>query len=797
MWKNYIKIAFRSLFKQKQFGLLNFIGLALGISTAGLLILYVIDEISYDRYHQNRDQIYRVLVHVDWDGEQQKWASAPNAVGPTALENISAVKDQVRFLRHNFGQLAFIQSGKDKLIEPDFYWSDPSITHIFDMKIIQQSSETVLTAPNQVLINQSSASKYFGSQNPLGQIIKLDNSIDLEIVGVFEDFPGNSLLDAQMIGSFETMKWAKELRWGNSSFETYLLLEPGASVKDVERSMAEILDQNVSKSEQWYSFSLQPLTDVHLKSDDISNSYTSNAGDFRQIKILFYLALILIVIACINYMNMATSRSYQRFKDVAINKTIGASRKNLVSRFYLETGILVSLAMVFSLLLLRFSLSFFNQIAGKNLQPDLLLSPLFILGYLVIALLIITISGAYPAFYLSSFTPADLFGLKRPGRSGGGTFRKGLVILQFTASIIIIVSTFVFNSQLKFIQSKNLGYNPEMTIGIHTAGSENITQTNGFLDKMRTIPEVSSVAHVQTFPGKGGSGYVIHNPRDGDKELPVEANRVSPEILDVLSLDLIAGKTLPLREATRDDSLFHVVINEKAASFLGYTPEEAIGKEAPGLFYNATATIAGVVKNFHFESLHRPIGGYVFHNRPSESKQFALAKLETSEISKTLGAIQKTFSETIPNSAFEYTFLDQQVESLYHREKRTATIFMIFSVLSIFIACLGLYGLTAFTIERRTKEIGIRKILGASVSRITGLLSKDFLRLVVLAILISIPVSWYLMNNWLQNFAFRVDISFWIFIVAGMCALIIAILTVSLQGIRAAINNPINSLRSE
>ena len=797
MFYNHLKIALRGLKKQKQFALLNFFGLTLGICISGLLLLYILDELSFDKHHKNLDQIYRVIVNVDWDGEKEKWASAPNAVGPVAVDNIAGVKNHVRFLRHNFGQLAFIQIGDKKITESNLYWSDPTLANIFNITFIEKKSDDILHAPNQVVISQSTADKLFASENPMGKLVRVDNTYDLEIVGIYEDFPNNSLLDAHMIGSFETMHWAKNLSWGNSSFETFLLLEPEISPDAVESLLVEMLDNYVEKTDQWYSLGLQPLRDIHLQSDDISNAYSSHTGDAKQIKILCYLALIIIMIACINYMNMATARSQNRFKEVGINKTLGASRNQLIRRFYIETSFMVLLSLVFSFLLISVFLPLFNEIADKRIDLKALYGPSFLGGLLGLSIIVILISGAYPALYLSSFTPANLFVIKISGKLGGSPLRKILVVTQFVASIIIIVSTLVFNNQLNFIQNENLGYKPNMVIGIHTSGAESEAQAKQFITKLRTLPSVVSAAHVQTFPGNGGSGYAITNPRDERIGLPVEANRASPNILEVLNLELIAGKTLPDRMVSNEDSVFQVILNEKAIHFLGYTPEDAIGKEAPGLFYNARAQIVGVVKDFHFESFHRPIGGYVLHNRPSERNQYALAKLKTEDLAKSLATLQNMFYQTIPTSAFEYTFLDQHLETLYYRENRTARIFLIFAILSIFIACLGLFGLTAYTIEQRTKEIGVRKILGASVSRITILLSQDFLRLVFLAILISIPLSWYFINSWLQNFAFRIDVSGWVFFLAGLFAIVFAVLTVGLQGIKAALVNPVRSLRNE
>jgi len=799
MLRNHLKIAFRSLSKKKLFAGLNILGLSMGLCIASLLLLYIKDELSFNKMHQNYEQIYRVIVHADFDEEQEKWANAPNVVGPAAKENIPAVKEQVRLVKHSFGDKTFINSEDRKLVETSLYWADPSIFKIFDFNILQGKESELLIEPNQVVLSEKSVKKYFGEEDPIGQSLKINNRTIVTVVGVYETLPSNSSLDAELIGSFSTNKnWTNRLVWSNSSFETFLLLEKNTNPKEVETSMAALLDENVSKDNQWFSLSLQTLEDVHLRSADITESYTSRLGDPNQLKLLLFLVIAVLLIACINYMNMSTARSQQKAKEVGINKTIGAKRGQLMQRFYAETAVLVGIAFVLSLVLIFLFLPTFNNLADKTFSFKDLMTPLFVFGSLGIAAFITLVSGAYPALYLSSFSPKSLFENSAFKQNRGtGLFRKGLVITQFIASVVIIVATLVFNEQLRFIQNKELGYQPDLTVGVMISGAEDGPQIKGFVDNLRRIPEVEHVGLAQTFPGNGGSGRGIAKPQNVEEYLPVESSRVTPEIVDLLGLNLLAGTTLPNRTISYEDSIAQVILNKKAVDFLGYTPQEAIGQEVKDFIYRKKSIVVGVVEDFHFESLYQDIGGYAFHNAATEQYEYTLTKLNTNDLASSMQKVKNTFEANIPNSAFEYIFLDEHVEELYRSEQKVARIFLVFAILTIFIACLGLFGLAAYTAERRTKEIGIRKVLGATVTGIVGLLSKDFLKLVFIAFLIASPIAWYLMQKWLQSFAYHTEIRWWIFALAGIVAISIALLTVSFQSMRAALTNPTKSLRNE
>ncbi|MVM38721.1 FtsX-like permease family protein [Spirosoma sp. HMF3257] len=800
MLTNYLKIAWRGLLKNRLFTFLNLVGLATGLAVALLLILYVKDELQFDKYHTNADRIYRVKATVSFDGKTMKWANSPNAVGPALKADVPTVAQQVRLLRHNYGQTAFVNSGEKKFAEKNFYWADNSLFDVFDIGLLKGNSKTALDGPRKVVLSQATADRYFGTENPIGKILNVDNNDTLEVTGVYANFPGTSTLDADMIGSFSSVRWAKNPTWDNASFETYLLLTPQANPAQVEQQMAVVLNKNVPKDNQYFTLGLQPLTDIHLHSADITNANTTRIGDFQQVKILLILAIVILLIASINYMNLATAKAQIRFREVGVIKTVGATMRQLVSRFYLETGLMMSIALVLAIVLVSLSLPLFNQLTGKQLPFQSLVSPEVVGGLLLIGLIITLIAGSYPAFYLSSFSPKYLLSTTFRNQSGAGLFRRSLVVIQFTASVVLMVSTFIFYQQLQFIQSQKLGYEPTQVLAIMTSAAKDKTQIDALMNDYRSLSNVVDVCRAQAFPGYGGSGRTItksdKNSNNASDGMAIRTNRVGSDFINVLGLKLLAGRAFSDVKDPKDTTV-QVVLNKTAVAYLGYTPQKAIGQKAHNLFGWDRAEIVGVVEDFHFESLHMPIGAYAFHNADTESRPYLLVKTKTAHLPETMRQLEGVFQKDMSDSAFEFTFLDDFLNTLYRSEQRTAQVVFVFSALAILIACLGLFGLAAFTAEQRTKEIGVRKVLGASVFSIVGLLSKDFLKLVFVAILIASPLAWYGMNQWLQDFAYKIDIEWWMFALAGLLAVGVALLTVSFQSIKAALMNPVKSLRSE
>ena len=801
MLTNYIKIAWRGLLKNRLFTFLNLLGLATGLAVALLLMLYVKDELQFDKYHTKADRIYRIGVTATFDGKSMKWANSPSAVGPALKADIPGVDQAVRILRHNYGQTAFVKAGDTKFAEKRFYWADGSLFNVFDIRLLRGNPASALSAPGNVILSQETANRYFGNENPIGKTLYIDNSDTLEVTGVYEGFPGVSTLDADMIGSFGSIRWARKPTWDNASFETYLLLTPQAQSGSVEKQMAVVVDKNIPKAEQWFSLWLQPLTDIHLHSAGMTNANTTRIGDFQQVQILLILAIVVLLIAGINYMNLATARAQVRFREVGVIKTVGATMQHLIVRFYIETGLMVGIALLLSIGLVALGLPFLNQLTEKQLGFQAVFTPDVVMGFLAIGLLITLVAGSYPAFYLSSFSPKNLLNTAFRNDSGAGLFRRSLVVIQFTASVVLIVSTFIFYRQLQYIQGRKLGYEPTQVVAVTTSGARDTKQIDGLMNDYRALSSVEEVSQVQAYPGSGGSGRTLSKPDNRNATnstagMAISTNRADQKTIEVLGLTLLAGTSLPAIKDPKDTTV-QVVLNKTAVDYLGYTPEKAIGQKAHNLFGWDRAVIVGVVKDFHFQSLHTPIGAYGFHNNNSEWQPYLLVKTRTANLPETMRQLETTFRKDLPDSAFEYTFLDEYLNTLYRSEQRTAQVVLVFSALAILIACLGLFGLAAFTAEQRTKEIGVRKVLGASVTNIVALLSKDFLTLVVISILIASPISWWAMSRWLQDFAYKIDMEWWVFVLAGLLAVGIALLTVSFQSIKAALMNPVKSLRSQ
>ncbi len=798
MLRNYFKIAWRSLVKNRLFTLLNGLGLAVGLAVALLLLLYAKDELAFDRFHRNADRIYRVGLTATFDGKSMKWGNAPNVVGPTMNAQIPDVQAQVRLLRHNFGQTAFVSTTNRQFAEKTLYWADSSLFSVFDVPLVLGNAATALAGPDRVVLSQSAAQRYFGAENPLGKVLDVDHNLHLEVTGVFADFPTTSTLDADLIGSFASVKWASNptnQSWSNASFETYLLLHPQANIPAVERQMAAIVVKNVKKEDRWYALWLQPLTDVHLHSADLTNTNTTRVGDAKQVNILLILAVVVLAIACINYMNLATAQAQVRSKEVGINKAVGATRAQLVGRFYAETVLVVGGAILLSLVFVAVGLPFFNNLAGKTLAFSALLTSGMVLSLLGLGVAIALLAGLYPAVQLSAFSPRHLLNATFRRHSREGWLRRTLVVAQFTASLVLMISTLIFYRQLQFIQQRKLGYEPSQVVAITTAAAQNAAQIDALTNAYRNLSAVESVCRAQVYPGMGGSGRSISKPNDKKSSTFINTNRVGPEFVQTLGLKLLAGRTLPTTAKAPTDSTVQVVLNKTAVAFLGYTPEQAIGKKAPDVFEHTE--IVGVVDDFHFLSLHQPIGAYAFHNADTENRPFLLVKIQTRNLPETMRQLEATYRKTVLNSAFEFTFLDQFLDGLYRAEQRTARVVLVFAGLAILIACLGLFGLATFTAEQRTKEIGVRKVLGASVPSIVALLSKDFLKLVIVALVVASPLAWWAMTGWLRGFAYKIDVEWWVFALTGLLAVVVALVTVSFQSVKAALMNPVKSLRSE
>jgi putative ABC transport system permease protein len=795
MLKNNLKIAVRSLQKNRLFAGLNVVGLALGLAVALVLFTNVRQEKSFDSSQKKAARIHRVAINATWGAEKMALITAPNAVGPTAKTDIPAVEAAARILENGFGQSAFITAGDKKMVEKKLIWADPALADVFDFEVVKGDLRAALTEPNAAAMSRSAAINYFGTANAVGQILKIDQRPPIEVKAVFEDFPTNSTLDPNIIGSFCTEKWAnKKLVWSNASFETWLLLNESADRENVASALQKVYEKNVEPASRNLVFWLQPLADAHLGTVAATPNY-ERGGDLDQINILAALALAVLLLACFNYMNLATARSQNRLREVGVSKALGASRAQVAGRFYTETGVLVAVSLVFALVLARVGLPFFNQLADKNLTSGQLFSPISMLGFLTVGFLVALFSGALPALFLSSFLPKSLLQktVLTQNRGGGG-LRKTLVMAQFAVSFALIVGAIIGQKQLDFMQQKKLGFESEQVVAITTSAAIDEAQIAALANACRALSTVQSVCEIQTFPGGQPSERGLFLNENEESGLPLSTCRATPGFEKTLEIKLLAGQTLP--QKAKNDTIDHVVLSKKGVDFLGLTPDAAIGKKV-NCQLGSNAVIVGVMADFHSKSLHEPLEAYAFHDAATESNNFLMVKMASADLAATMKQLENAFGKTMPQSAFEYHFLDERIERLYRADRRTAATVVFFSMLSILISCLGLFGLAAFAAEKRVKEIGIRKVLGASILSLNALLARDFLKLVVVAIVVASPVAYFLMKKWLSDFAFRIEIEAWIFVAAGLVAVAIAFLTVSFQAIKAALADPVKSLRSE
>lgn len=792
MFKNYIKIAWRNIKSNSLFSIINVIGLSLSIAVAILLYLFIVQERSFDTMYPKKDRIYRVLLHPTDTDKNEVWPQVPPITGPTIINEVPGVEYSTRLLSHNFGENANINIDNTNYIEKAFYWADDHIFNIFDIEILRGLKNPIEDL-NTVALSESTAKRYFGNEDPIGKSILIDNRTNLEVTAIYKDFPLNSTLDCNALASFKSSGFQNYKSWDNASFETYFLAPKQVSENQLNKQLNEMLSKYVSKSDSWFYFSGQPLSRIHLYSTGFDESYSSRIGDINEIRSISFLALLILIIACANYINLSTARSQKRSKDVGINKTLGASSHTLRIRFYIETAIITFISLSISILLAVLVLPLFNSLMQQELQLSVMKTPEFVLGLGLIFFITTLFAGLYPSIYLSSFAPKSIFSPSYKGSKNIILIRKGLIIFQFAITIILIISVLVISGQVEFMKNKELGFNPESVMAISIDGIKDKSAINVLANKYKGLSIVKAVSKVQGYPGMTVSGRTLRK-NDNDQGINIQSNFVDSAVAKVLQLKLLSGRMPSLNN--EGDSLVEVVLNKKAIDYLGYTSENAIGKKVIANLGD-NAFIVGVVDNFNYASLKSPVGAYAFNNGRYELPSYLLVRFNVQSISNVVDKFKIIFEQSVPNVAFSYTFLDDHIKQLYNKEQKTADIGFIFSVLAILIACMGLFGLAAYMAEQRTKEIGIRKVLGASITNVTSMLSKDFLVLVFIAMLIAFPIAYYSMDIWLQGFAYRIKLHWHFFILSGLITIIIALLTTSTQAIKAARSNPIESLRIE
>jgi len=702
-------------------------------------------------------------------------------------------------LKHEFGAVASLKTGEKSIEEKGLYMADPAVFQIFDFNFIEGNAQTAFAQPRSVVISESAKHRLYGNGPAFGKIIYVNNRDTLHVSGVYKDLPENSTIDCDMIYNIMDSWLGKQVYWGNSSYETYCLLQPGANVQLVQQHATALIDKYIAKKDQFFiAFFFQPLTDIHLYSADIRAGFSTRIGSIGTVKALLFLSLLVLGIACVNYMNLATARSEKRAKGVGVNKVLGADRRHMLGLFYTETALLSLIAIIIGYSACFVLQPFFQDITGIELKPSALFSAPILVGLLATWIVVTLMAGSYPAFSMSGISPLVLMNKLKIKHSVADVIRRSLVVFQFSSSVILIISVIVILQQLNYIRNKDLGYNPKGIVSVAINTAQNKQQVSALLTGLRNIVNVESASPSQSIPGYLESGKTIRKLANDKDGYPVRTCNTDGSILKTMQFKLLAGTSIPQTLAEGDTNCY-LLINESVRKYLGYkTSQDAIGKYA-NTEMNHHALIKGVVEDFNYESLKSEVGGYVYYitNKRTEPLNTVLIRYNTRNLPNFMQQVQNSFKAALPNSIFDYEFLDTHIQNLYVSEQHTASTATVFSMLAIFVACLGLFGLAASIAEQRTKEIGIRKVLGASVPGIAKLLTGDFLKLVIISILIASPVAWYMMDKWLLEFSYRINVGAWPFAIAGIIAIAFALLTISSHAVKAAMANPVKSLRSE
>jgi putative ABC transport system permease protein len=792
MLKNYFKIAFRNLVKNRAYSFLNIAGLAVGMAGVMIITLYVRDELSYDRYHTNADRIYRVTISTE-AAEMPSWIGTPAPLGPAFKQKFPEIEAFVRFDPIAFKSKSLVSFQDKSFYEEGFVLADPNLFEVFDFKLLRGDPQTALRNPTNIVISRSKGEKYFGTEDPLGKVLTYDGKTNFTVSGVMEDVPANSHFIFDMVRSYEFLNefygFDVMSQWGMHNFYTYVLLREHAEVAALEAKSAPFLAE--LKNEPATNVHLQPITDIHLRSQ-IARDPT-HLGDITSLYLYTVIAVVIMLIACINFMNLYTANSELRAKEIGMRKVLGAYRRQLVLQFLSESFVFAILALPVAMLLAELALPQFNLITGKALNISYAKNVWLFAGLFSLTALVGLAAGSYPAMFMSAFQPVKMLRRKlAAGSSGrkGLAFRNVLVIFQFVASIVLIAGALIINAQMQFIRNKKLGYDRENIINVSIHSTETRERYETFRNEILRNTKIVDASATSFTPSveRWREGLYFEGRKDSDEH---SFFRISGDFnfVELFGLELVAGRTFDRTIPSDLNNAY--LVNESAVRAIGWTPEGALGK-----VFGNRGKVIGVVKDFNFRSLRHDVHPLAINVMPRMFQQISI-RIRPDGIPSTISFLESAWSKVNPGFPFEYYFCDTEFDKLYKSDERLQTVFSYFSFLAIFIACLGLFGLSLFTAQRRTKEIGIRKVLGASVAGIIGLLLQGLLKLVLIASLFAWPVAYFAMQSWLRDFAYRIDIGWWVFVLAGGLTLFIALLTVSAHALKAALANPVEALRYE
>lgn len=811
MIRSYFLIAWRNLNRNRAFSAINIIGLSIGLATCILISLFVLDELSYDRFNEKADRIVRVFFQGSMNGGKIREA---HVMPPTAQTLKQEYPEVLEATRLRDGGAPIIAHGKQTFRETAVAFADSNFFEVFTLPFLKGDPKTALTQPNTMVITQAVAQKYFGNEDPIGKILTIKTSnTTCKVTGVIKQMPTNAHFHIDFFASMASVPDAKSPSWMTSSYFTYLVLPKGYDYKQLEAKLPHIVEKYMGPQlQQAFGMNLaqfrqkgndvglflQPLTDIHLHSNFAFD--LSPAGDIRYVYIFGAIALFMLLIACINFMNLSTAGASKRSKEVGIRKVMGSMKGALVNQFLTESILLTLLALVLAVGIVYLALPLFSDLSGKKLSLNLVVTPWLAPGLLVFGLVVGILAGSYPAFFLSSFKPVSVLKggravLRTKLAQSGLSLRSTLVVIQFCISFILMVGTTVVYQQLKYIQNTKLGYDKDQVLVLQETWrlgkNENVLR-----DQLLRDARVAN-ATVSGFLPAGPSGnnnFMVYADDNSSQFVKTLQYRVDENYITTLGMKMVAGRNFSRAFGTDSTG---VILNETAAKALGWGTN-ALGHtitRPDNEGHKATYQVIGIVKDFHFRSLHERIAPLVM--TLGGNSGFVIARVKTKDVAGLLASVEKQWTTFGVEAPLDYSFLDQNFTATYQSEQKIGRILGIFAGLTIFVACLGLFGLATFMAEQRTKEIGVRKVLGASVSNIVRLLSTDFLKPVLVAILLASPIAWYAMSQWLQDFEYKINLSWWMFALAGVLAIVIALLTVSFQSIKAALMNPVQSLRSE
>jgi len=795
MFKNYLKVAFRNFKRYKGFSFINVAGLSIGLACCALILLFIKDELSYDRFHENADRIHRVVFSTSHEDTIPTNANGSFGVGPALKRDFPEIIETVRIRKMGQGVKVYIGHKDKKFYEERFFFAEPSIFTVFDFPLIKGDPTAVLNEPNTIVLTREMAEKYFGDEDPIGETVEADPYNDgkimlFRITGIAQNIPRNSHIHFDFLASYISQKEDTNDFSGFWQHFTYVLLDKKSSAASLNPKLLAFLHRHWRKN-PWYTISLQPLLDIRLHSRLYSE--VDPTGNILYVYVFSAIAVFVLVIACINFMNLTTARSIKRAKEVFIRKVVGAQKNQLIRQFLGESLLLSVLSALMAICIVAITLPLFNRIAVKDMSLNSIINPWLIPGVIAIALVVGLLAGIYPAFVLSSFQPIHSVKSGTVYSFSGNLLRKGLVIFQFALSVGIIFATLIAYKQMFYIQSRNLGYDKEQIIVI-SLNKDLRKNYEAFRNELLTNPGIENTTTSSFVPTRG-SGHLSLQFEGRDELLTQVVYFVDEEFVSTYGIKLVAGKDIHLPLSAEGTSEF--LVSELTAQEAGYSsPLEAVGKGA--VFVSRfRGHIAGVVSDINIYSLHQVPYSITYMITPIINHNYLSIRILPKNISETIEFIGKTWKKIVPNYPLDYFFLDASFEKMHLADKKLGEIFSAFSILAILVACLGLFGLATYTAEQKTKEIGIRKVLGASTSNIYLLLSRDFLKWVAVANILAWPVAYYAMHRWLQSFAFRASIGWEIFLLSAGMALVISLLTVSYQSIRAALANPVDSLRYE